>query len=237
MLLNDRRHAGILLARQLESYRAHPHAIVLALPRGGVVVGLELSLELHLPLDLFITRKIGLPESPEYAVGALSETGSVYLNPDAAAYLDSSGEDLPALIDAQRHEIARRQLLYRHGRTLPSLHGRVVILVDDGLATGSTFFASIDALKKMSPLRVVAAVPVSPRSTADKLRAMVDECVILECPEPFTAVGACYADFDQVEDEEVLRCLQHADRAYRERPRALGADPAAPTSVHHYTET
>lgn len=219
MMFTDRRHAGILLAKELESYRGDQYAMVLALPRGGVVVGHEVSLALHLPLDVFITRKIGLPECPEYAIGAVTESGSVYLNPDAEGAV--SQEDLAGLIEAQQHEIAHRQRLYRHGRTLPSLNGKTVIVVDDGIATGSTFFATVEALKAMAPRRVVAAIPVSPRSTADKVLARVDQCVILATPEPFGAVGEFYAEFEQVEDEEVVRCLAQAEQAYRERPHAL----------------
>jgi putative phosphoribosyl transferase len=217
MLFNDRRHAGILLAKELESYRGTADTLVLALPRGGAVVGLELSLELHLPLDVFITRKIGLPEQPEYAIGAVSETGSLYVNPDATAYLSLSRDDLDGLIAAQRHEITRRQELYRQGRPFPSLHNKAVIVVDDGIATGSTFFATIEALANLSPRHVVAAIPVSPVSTAAKVRAVVDHCVILDTPEPFFAVGEFYADFQQVDDAEVVRCLAQADQTYRER--------------------
>jgi len=232
MLFDDRRHAGVLLANKLESYRGQAQTLILALPRGGVVVGLELSLALHLPLDVFITRKIGLPESPEYAVGAVSETGSVYFNPDAAGYTDASREDLEGLIDAQRREIGRRQRLYRHGRQLPSLHNKTVILVDDGIATGSTFFATIDAVKRLSPHRVVAAIPVSPGATADQVRRKVEECVILATPEPFGSVGEFYADFDQIEADEVVRCLEHAEQAYRELPHRFH-HRASPTAAHH----
>lgn len=235
MMFNDRRHAGVLLAKELDAYRGHAQTLVLALPRGGVVIGLELSLALHLPLDVFITRKIGLPESPEYAIGALSETGSFYLNPEAAGYLDQSRDDVEGLIQAQRHEIARRQMLYRHGRPLPSLHGKTVIIVDDGIATGSTFFASIEAIRMLSPRRVVAAIPVSPVPTAEKVRALVDHCVVLATPEPFGAVGEFYGDFQQVEDEEVIRCLEQADQAYQERPHILRAG-TVPNPVHHRRE-
>ena len=234
MLFNDRRHAGILLAKELESYRGTADTLVLALPRGGVVVGLELSLELHLPLDVFITRKIGLPEQPEYAIGAVSETGSLYVNQDAVEHMTLLRDDLDGLISAQRHEIARRQELYRQRRPFPSIRNKVVIVVDDGIATGSTFFATIEALAKLSPRHVVAAIPVSPVSTAAKVRAVVDHCVILETPEPFCAVGEFYADFQQVDDEEVVRCLAQAEQAYRERSPLMrgGRLPS-----HHHQET
>jgi putative phosphoribosyl transferase len=227
VLFDDRRHAGILLAKELEALRGNPTAVILALPRGGVVVGHELSLALHLPLDVFITRKIGLPECPEYAIGAVSETGSVYLNPDAAGAV--SREDIAGLVEAQRHEIARRQTLYRQGKPLSSLHDKTVIVVDDGIATGSTFFATIEALRTLAPGRIIAAIPVSPVSTAAKVRALVDHSVILATPEFFGAVGEFYVNFQQVEDEEVVRCLEQAEQVYRTRPR-----DGSSTRFHHH---
>jgi putative phosphoribosyl transferase len=218
MLFRDRRHAGILLANHLQAYRGDHHAVVLALPRGGVVVGHEVSLALHLPLDVFITRKIAAPESPEYAVGAVSETGAVYLNREAVRAMQLSQEDLDGLIAAQRREIERRRVLYREGRGLPHLHHRTVILVDDGVATGATLFATLDALSALNPLRVVVAMPVAPPSTAERIRALVDECVILSTPEPFGAVGCFYEEFEQVMDDEVIRTLHQADEALRGAP-------------------
>ncbi len=235
MLFDDRRHAGILLAHAMEAYRGHPHTIVLALPRGGVIVGFELSQALHLPLDVFITRKIGLPEQPEYAIGAVSETGFVYLNPDAADSVNAFRDDLDGLIEAQRHEIVRRQTLYRPGRVLSSLRNKSVIVVDDGIATGSTFFATIEAVKQLAPHRVVAAIPVSPPSTATLVRTKVDEAVILATPEPFGAVGQFYADFDQVDDTEVIRCLQQAEQTLRERAHNVlsgNSDAVPPIRAH-----
>ncbi|MBD0315732.1 MAG: phosphoribosyltransferase [Nitrospiraceae bacterium] len=235
MIFDDRRHAGVLLAKELDVYRRHAGALVLALPRGGVVVGFEVALALHLALDVFITRKVGLPESPEYAIGAVSETGSVYLNPEAAGSLNEAREDVDGLIEAQRHEISRRQILYRHGRTLPMMQDHTVILIDDGIATGSTFFATIEAIRKLSPGRLVAAIPVSPSSTAHKVRALVDHCVILATPEPFGAVGEFYTDFQQITDDEVLRCLGRGEQANHERPHTVGSSPPR-ISAHHQSE-
>lgn len=229
MLFRDRRHAGILLARHLQTYRGDHHAVVLALPRGGVVVGHELSLALHLPLDVFITRKIAAPESPEYAVGAVSETGSVYLNHDAVRAMQLSQEDLEGLIAAQRREIARRQTLYREGRGLPQLHHRTVILVDDGVATGATLFATLDALSALNPLRVVVAMPVAPPSTAERIRTLVDECVILSTPEPFASVGSFFEEFDQVSDDEVVLTLHQANEAFQGEPTARRTRSAMPS--------
>ena len=226
MVFDDRRHAGILLAKELDVYRGDAETLVLALPRGGVVVGLEVAVALHLALDVFITRKVGLPESPEYAIGAVSETGSLYLNPEATGYLNESRDDVDGLIEAQRHEILRRQILYRHGRTLPLIQNHTVIVIDDGIATGSTFFATIEAIRKLSPGRLAAAIPVSPPATADKVRALVDHCIVLATPEPFGAVGEFYTDFQQVEDDEVLRCLEQAEQASQDRPHTLRDSPA-----------
>lgn len=230
MLFRDRRHAGILLANHLQAFRGDHQAVVLALPRGGVVVGHEVSMALHLPLDVFITRKIAAPESPEYAVGAVSETGAVYLNQEAVRAMQLSQEDLDGLIAAQRREIERRRVLYREGRSLPHLHHRTVILVDDGVATGATLFATLDALSALSPLRVVVAMPVAPPSTADRIRALVDECVFLSTPEPFGAVGCFYEEFEQVTDDEVVRTLHQATEAFRGEPTARKTRSAMPST-------
>ena len=143
MIFHDREEAGRLLAAKLEAYRDDPSGIILALPRGGVAIGYELSLALHLPLDIFITRKLGAPGNPEYAIGALSETGAVYLNPDAVEAFHFSRTEFDALVGAAREEISRRQRLYRNGLPLVEIAGRTVILVDDGMATGATFFSTL----------------------------------------------------------------------------------------------
>ncbi|MCC6139725.1 MAG: phosphoribosyltransferase [Nitrospira sp.] len=214
MLFRDRRHAGVLLANRLQAYRGDRHMIVLALPRGGVVVGHELSTALHLPLDVFITRKIAAPDSPDYAVGAVSETGAIYLSRDAVRAMQLSLEDLDGLITAQRRDIDRRRLFYREGRGLPQLHHRTVLLVDDGAATGATVLATLDALAALNPLRIVVALPVAPPSTAERIRALVDECVILSTLKPFGAVGDFFEEFDRVTDDDVLRALHQASEAF-----------------------
>ena len=230
MLFRDRRHAGVLLANRLQAYRGDPHAVVLALPRGGVVVGHELSLALHLPLDVFITRKIAAPESPEYAVGAVSETGALYLNQDAVNAMQLSQEDVEELIAAQYREIERRRVLYREGRELPRLHHRTVILVDDGVATGATLFATLDALAVLSPLRVVVAMPVAPPVTAARIRALADECVILTTPDPLSAVGGFFEEFEQVPDDEVVRILHLANETFQSGPNAQRIRSAMPST-------
>ena len=213
MIFRDRGHAGFSLAKELSAYRGDPTAVILALPRGGVVVGYEISRTLHLPLDVFITRKLSTLDNPEYAIGAVSETGAIYLNPEAVDVFHLSHEDLEGLIQAQRREIARRQTLYRQGRSVPVLADHTVILVDDGIATGSTFFATIEAVTELSPRRLVAAIPVGPRETLIRMKSLVDELVVLEVPDPFSAVGNAYQDFTQVEDGQVVALLKAAQDA------------------------
>lgn len=213
MMFRDRRHAGKLLAARLSSYRDDAEAVVLALPRGGVAVGYELSTGLRLPLDVFITRKIGLPGFPEYAIGAITESGHLYVNPEAAASLHLTREGLEALARDERREIVRRATLYRQGRPLCAVRDRTVMLVDDGIATGSTFFATIEALRQLKPARLIAAIPVAPESGAEQVRACVDECVILATPVSFDAVGRFYGSFGQVDDDTVIQLLAAAAEA------------------------
>jgi putative phosphoribosyl transferase len=210
MIFQNRKEAGRLLAAQLDRYRRHPVGVVLALPRGGVVVGFYISQALHLPLDVFITRKIGAPENPEYALGALSETGNLYVNPDAITEYQLSQQDLEELLRIQREEIDRRRRLYRGGRPLLSLKDRLVILVDDGLATGATFLASAEAIRQQAPHALVAAIPVGPEETIKKVEALVDDLVVLDAPDPFWSVGRHYVEFRQVTDEEVITYLKSA---------------------------
>ncbi|MEK6617641.1 MAG: phosphoribosyltransferase family protein [Nitrospirota bacterium] len=217
-MFRNREEAGLLLAKRLGAYRDDPSGLILALPRGGVAVGYSLSLTLRLPLDVFITRKLGAPEHPEYAIGAVTETGSVFLNPEAQAVLSafsSSTAYLEKAIRAQQDEIARRQILCRQGRPLPVLTERTVLLVDDGIATGATFLASVESLRGLGVKRLVAAIPVGPRDTLSRVREEVDELVVLITPEPFFAVGNHYEDFTQVEDAGVIRYLAAAASALR----------------------
>ncbi len=209
----DRFEAGVRLAERLGACYEDPQGLILALPRGGVVVGYALSLALRLPLDVFIVRKLGAPGNPEFAIGAVTETGSVYMNPDAPEVLRALSAPtgyLDQAIRVQREEIARRQALYRQGRPLPSLAGQTVLLVDDGIATGATFFAAVEALRQLGPARLLGAVPVGPPETLALLAPALDRLVVLETPAAFLAVGEHYRDFRQVEDELVLRYLAAA---------------------------
>lgn len=222
MSFANREEAGRRLVERLIRHRDQPESLILALPRGGVAVGYQVALGLHLPLDVFITRKLGAPDNPEYALGALSETGSVYLNPEAVTYQLTLAE-IEQLVQAQRHEITRRQTLYRQGRQLPSLTDRTVILVDDGIATGSTFIASVEAIRRLQPHCLVGAIPVGPERTIREIRASVDELVVLATPDPFWAVGNHYVDFAQVDDHDVIEYLNLAEEAMRERSQPSSA--------------
>ena len=223
-MFRNREEAGRMLADKLSQYRNDPTALILALPRGGVAVGYQLSLALHLTLDVFITRKIGAPDNPEYAIGAVTETGSRYLNQEAVRSFGLSRHELDRLIHVQEKEIVRRKDLYRQGRPLPQLTGRTVLLVDDGIATGSTFLASALAIRSLQPRRLVGVIPVGPPSTIREVRSHVDELVILMAPDPFYAVGSFFTDFTQVEDRDVIQYLNLAEEAMLER------QPSSPAS-------
>lgn len=216
MVFHNREEAGRQLAAKLHHYKEAPRGVILSLPRGGVAVGYQLSIALHLPLDVFITRKIGAPGNPEYALGAVTECGNIYLNPEAVAEFRLSHDDVKDIVNVQRQEITRRQHLYRQGRHPVPLKDRLVIIVDDGIATGSTFFASVEGIRQQGPARLIAAIPVGPPDTIAKVRTVVDETVVLATPEPFWAVGNHYTDFTQVEDRDVLEYLNLADESLRE---------------------
>ncbi|MBH0177620.1 MAG: phosphoribosyltransferase [Nitrospira sp.] len=202
---------------RLTNYREDPAGLILALPRGGVAVGYQLSLGLHLPMDVFITCKLGAPDNPEYALGAVGETGMDYLNLEAMEAFCLSRADIQQLVQAQQQEILRRQTLYRQGRRLPALTDHIVILVDDGIATGSTFFASVKSIRDLKPRRLIGAIPVGPVETIREARAQVDELMVLATPDPFWAVGNHYVDFTQVGDRDVVEYLNLAEEAMRER--------------------
>ncbi|HEX5647786.1 MAG TPA: phosphoribosyltransferase family protein [Nitrospira sp.] len=207
-LFKDRHDAGTQLAQRLLHYRDAKDTTVIALPRGGVVVAYDISLTLRLPLDVFITRKLGTPENPELAMGALAETGYQHLNEDVIRGYGVSAAQLEEEIRHQNGEIDRRIRRYREGRTLPSLKGRTVILVDDGIATGATFFASLGALRKAETAKIVAAVPVAPPRVLAEVKSLVDEIVVLHRSEWFFGIGQFYEQFLQVEDDEVIDCLK-----------------------------
>lgn len=203
----DRREAGRQLAELLRSYEHDEHVIVLGLPRGGVPVAYEVAQALDAPLDVFVVRKLGVPGHEEYAMGAIASGGIRVLNHDAIRDLHLPIEAVNAVERAERTELERRERLYRDGRPAPVLRGRTVILVDDGLATGSTMLAAVAAVRTQEPKSVVVAVPVASREACDALRRRADACLCVSNPDPFYGVGLWYLDFTQTTDDEVRRLL------------------------------
>jgi putative phosphoribosyl transferase len=205
----DRVDAGKRLASALKDFSGK-HGIVLAIPRGGVVVGFEIAKELSLPLDIIIPRKIGAPENPELAIGAVAEDGTAILDNQLIKYLGVSNEYVQIEIKRQKHEIGRRLKLYRQDSSYPNLKGLDVIVVDDGIATGSTMKAALASVKNRGASSVTVAVPVGPPSTIEELEKIADRVVCLYAPEYFQAIGEFYSDFSQTLDEEVIMLLKES---------------------------
>jgi putative phosphoribosyl transferase len=211
-ILHDRFHAGRLLAKELVTYANHPNVIVLGLPRGGVVVAFEIAKALNLQLDVCVVRKLGFPKQPELAMGAIAMGGIVVLNQDVLESGKVSSSVVELVSDREKQELERREHLYRRERGLLDLRGRTVILVDDGIATGSTLRAAMAIVKTQQPNKIVVAVPVAPRSIYKELQTEVDELVCLETPEPFQSISLWYDDFTQTSDEQVRSLLKQANR-------------------------
>lgn len=207
-MFKDRKDAGMQLAKKLEDFAGQRNVLVLALPRGGVVTGVEIANRLKAPLDVLIVRKIGHPWQPELAVGAISETGCIVYNEDVVASVGVTKDYLRGEAARQRDEIARRQRLYRGGQRLVNLRGKTVILVDDGVATGATMKAAVETLNREQVGKLVVAVPVVPPGAAAELQRMVDVFVCLAIPEDFMSVGGCYSEFPQVTDADVVTLLE-----------------------------
>ena len=210
MIYRDRTEAGRRLAAQLTDYANRPDVLVLALPRGGVPVAYEVAKALRAPLDIFLVRKLGVPGHEELAMGAIATGGVRVLNEDVMRYISISDAAIDAVAAKEQRELERREQLYRGDRPAPDVKGQTVILVDDGLATGSTMRAAAAALRQQQPARIVVAVPVSAVQTCDEYRMGVDEIVCAVTPEPFHAVGMWYEDFSQTTDEEVRELLARA---------------------------
>lgn len=206
----DRVHAGQQLVDKLQAYADRPDAIVLALPRGGLPVAFEVSQALHLPLDAFLVRKLGVPGQEELAMGAIAMGGMRVLNKDIIVSLGLSKETIESVAAVQEQELQRRNDLYRQGKAAPEVKDRAVILVDDGIATGATIRSAIAAITKMKPSRLIVAVPVSALDTFYVVKKEVDEIICLETPEPFYSVGSWYEDFPQTSDEEVQDFLSRS---------------------------
>lgn len=209
-VFRDRTDAGRRLAEVLGEYAERPDAVVLALPRGGVPVGYEVAQRLGLPLDVYVVRKIGVPGHAELAMGALASDGTWVLDRDMIASLGISEEAVREVVEREIDEIRRREIAYRDGRPQPDVTGKVVILVDDGLATGATMRAAVAALRRRKPREVVVAVPVAAYRTTEALRRVADRVVSRYTPEPFVAVGLFYENFEQTSDEEVRALLARA---------------------------
>ena len=210
MLFRDRTEAGRALARRLTAYANRSDVTVLALPRGGVPVAFEVAKALNAPLDIFVVRKLGVPGHEELAMGAIASGGVRVINDDVMNHLGLPGAVIDAVAAREEKELTRRERAYRGVRPAPDVRGRTVILVDDGLATGSTMRAAAAALRKQQPARLIVAVPVAASQTCEEFKTEVDEIVCGETPEPFLGVGRWYHDFSQTSDEEVHRLLEQA---------------------------
>jgi putative phosphoribosyl transferase len=208
----NRTEAGILLAKSLAAYADRPDVLILALPRGGVPVGFEIAKALHTPLDVVVVRKLGVPGQEELAMGAIATGGMQVLNTLVVRSLGISKREIELVAAKERLELERRERLYRGGRAAPDIRGRTVILVDDGIATGTTMRVAIAAVKRQHPSRLILAVPVAPLSTCEEMKGAVEEFVCLLSPEDFTAISLWYQEFAQTLDEEVCDLLGQADR-------------------------
>jgi predicted phosphoribosyltransferase len=209
-MFHDRSDAGQSLAEKLAHYANRDDVVVLALPRGGVPVGFEVARALGAPLDVFVVRKLGVPWHQELAMGAIASGGVRVLNREVVRSLGIPAAAIDEAVEREGEELRRREAAYRDGRPRPDVRGKVVILVDDGLATGSTMRAAVAAVRQLGPARVVVAVPVGAAEVCREFASEADEVVCAERPEPFFAVGAWYDDFRQTTDDEVRDLLARA---------------------------
>lgn len=206
--LHDRHDAGAALGAGLAEYAYRPDVFVLALPRGGVPVAAAVADALHAPMDVFLVRKLGVPGHEEFAFGAIASGGTTVLNRDVIAALGLNLALMDAVVRTEQNELERRQRAYRDDRPFPDLAGKKVIVVDDGLATGSSMYAAVAALREQGPARIIVAAPVGSAEAVNSVRSVADDVVVLATPEPFLAVGAWYEHFDQVTDAEVRQLLE-----------------------------
>ncbi len=203
----DRRSAGRLLAQALQSYLGCKDLLIFALPRGGVPVGYEVAKWLSAELDVLIVRKLGLPRQSEVAMGAISSGGALYLNEEIIKLAQVTPSEVEAVLTHERHELARREILYRGSRPTAKIKGRTVIVVDDGIATGASMRVALLALREKNPTKIVVAVPVAPHDAREKFRDVADDFIcVLNSPD-FQAVGQFYEDFSPTQDDEVRRLL------------------------------
>jgi putative phosphoribosyl transferase len=214
-LFQDRTDAGRTLAKKLSHYVDRKDIVVLGMPRGGVPVAFEVAQSLRVPLDVFIVRKLGVPGQEELAMGAIASGGIRVLNDVVIRSKRISEAVIDAVTERERIELDRRELAYRGHRAAPIVRGKTVILVDDGIATGSTMLAAVAALKQQPPVRIVVAAPAAPVESCDELQQAVDELVVIVRPDPFYSVGQSYEIFGQISDEEVQKLLRDTRRHSR----------------------
>ncbi|MGQ3888944.1 phosphoribosyltransferase [Legionella sp. CNM-1927-20] len=210
----DRQAAGKVLAKHLKEYANKANTIVLALPRGGVPVAYEIASALNLPLDVFLVRKLGVPWHKELAMGAIASGGCKFFNQEVIESLEISQDDIDKTLIKEEKELKRREVLYRDNRAFPSFYNKTIILVDDGIATGSTMRAAIKALKNRKPANILVAVPVAALSTFKEMTGLVDRVICPLKPIHFYAVGMWYAHFPQITDTEVTELLRKANENY-----------------------
>jgi putative phosphoribosyl transferase len=211
-LFSDRAAAGRMLARQLHEYAGRDDVVVLALPRGGVPVGFEVAHALGVELDVLVVRKLGVPHYPELAMGAIASGGAVYLDEPTIRMAGTTQTELVAVLGEERRELARREALYRAQRPPLNLDGRTVIVVDDGIATGSSMRVAVEALRSGKPARIIVAVPVAPADAAEWLADIADAIVCMHAAPHFNGVGQFYKNFDQTSDADVRACLGHSNQ-------------------------
>lgn len=212
-IFEDRQDAGRALAERFSDYAGRPDVIVLALPRGGVPVGAEVARALGAPLDVLVVRKLGLPGQEELAMGAIASGGVRVLNEEVVSLTGVPREVIDRVAEEEGRELERREAAYRGDRPPPDVAGRTVILVDDGIATGSTLRAAVEALRKQGPARIVVAVPTAPKAACEALGEVADEVICVTTPEPFFAISLSYRSFPQMSDEEVREILAPREAA------------------------
>lgn len=221
MIFSNREAAGRHLAEHLQSWANDENAIVLAIPRGGIEIGYPIARALHLPLDVLLTRKLGVPGQEELAFGAIALGGIRFLNPFLVEMSGITPEEVEQITRDALELLKKREHLYRANRPPLSVSGKTVILVDDGVATGATVTAAIQALRQMNPARVIVAVPVASPATCEILSRLADELVCLHRPDDFEAVGQFYQEFPQVSDAELVKLMAQADRMHHQTGAAV----------------
>jgi len=222
----DRQAAGRALGERLAGLGIAGNVLVLGLPRGGIPVACEVAAALGAPVDALVVRKLGAPFNPELALGAIAFGGATVYNEDLLAQLDLDEQDLEPIHTRELAELARRERAYRAGRAPLAVTGATVIIVDDGMATGATMHAAVVATRALDPARIVVAVPTAACDAVERLEGVADEVVALATPEPYFGVGAWYARFPQVTDEEVIAALAAAAKPRAAAPRSGGRDAA-----------